>query len=65
MTSMCNVILLYKCCAPVGYHAACDGNSLPTCRYNRFVLSLRVGISLLRNIPEERRSHILCGGSRK
>jgi len=41
------------------------GKSLPTFRDNLLVLSLRVNHHTLRNIPEERRSHLFRGGSHK
>jgi hypothetical protein len=65
MTQMCSVLYLFKCCALLGCYESCNGNSLPTFWHNMCVSSLRVEKSLLRDIPDERRSHLLCGGSRK
>ena len=39
-----------KNCAPLGYYAAYCGNSLPTFRYNLWVLKRRQGITTIRYV---------------
>jgi hypothetical protein len=62
-------------CALLGYYAAVIGRSVPTFRDNLSVQSSKVKKfkkflvrnyhSTLHNIPEERKSHLHCGGSLK